>query len=160
MPVNLPAIIIVKLTQTHMPKKAQPFVLDIDKVKSDFAKGKFPYKIPCSCCQKLCGNTSMEIFKTRIESYGSIDKLYKNYVCTHCRKTKNVTPIKEVTNEQHTTESGQVICKEAFAYMPNGSLDYFWRHPLFHLPSDERRMIETGDGYVTYIRNSQSNNAA
>jgi hypothetical protein len=36
--------------------------------------------------------------------------------------------------------------------MPNGKLDYFWRHPLFNLPSDERRMIETGDGYATYIR--------
>jgi hypothetical protein len=136
-----------------MPKKAKPFVLDIDKVKSDFAKGKFPYKIPCSCCEKLCGNTSMEIFKTRIDSYGNIDKLYKNYVCTHCRKTKNVVPVKEAVNDDTVTnEAGEKICKEAYAYMPSGKLDYFWRHPLFNLPSDERRMIETGDGYATYIR--------
>lgn len=143
-----------------MPKKAKPFVLDINKVKSDFAKGKFPYKIPCSCCEKLCGNTSMEIFKTRIDTYGSIDKLYKNYVCTHCRKTKNVVPIKEITKEQHESESGQVICKEAFAYMPNGSLDYFWRHPLFPLPANERHMIDTGNGYATFVRTHQTNAAA
>jgi hypothetical protein len=138
-----------------MPKKAKPFVLDIDKVKSDFAKGKFPYKIPCSCCEKLCGNTSMEIFNTRIETYGSIDKLYKNYICTHCRKTKNVVPVKEVMKDNTmVSENGEIICKEAFAYMPSGKLDYFWRHPLFNLPSNERCMIETGDGYATFVLNT------
>lgn len=135
-----------------MPKKAKPFVLDLEKIKNDFNKGKFPYKIPCSSCSKLCGNSSMEIFKTRIEAYGNIDKLYKNYVCTSCRKNKNIKPIRETADE--STKNTEAVCKEALCYMPNGKLDYFWRHPLFDLPSSERRMIATSDGYVTYIRTS------
>jgi hypothetical protein len=139
-----------------MPKKAVPFKLDINKVKEDFSKGKFPYKIPCSSCQKLCGNTSMEIFKTRIESYGSIDKLYANYVCTDCRKTKNVIPIKESTKDQViSTKTGDFIPKECLGRMPDGSLDYWFRHPLYHLPHNQRKMIEMWDGYVTFEKINQ-----
>lgn len=141
-----------------MPKKAVPFKLDIAKVKENYAKGKFPYKIPCSSCQKLCGNTSMEIFNTRIKSYGTIDKLYENYVCTDCRKTKQIVPIKDNNDPKSSImldANGDVICRESLGRMPDGSLDYWFRHPLYHLPHDERRMVETFDGYVTFVKTNE-----
>jgi len=134
-----------------MPKAATPFKVDLAKIKANHLLGKFPFKIPCSSCQKPCGNTSLEIFNTRITTYGSIDKLYQNYVCTSCRKIKKIVPIREVTKGPETNEAGVVITKDAFGWMPDGRLDYWWMHPLFNLPSDQREMILTGDGYCTFV---------
>ena len=136
-----------------MPRVAKPFKLDLAKIKEDFKTGKFPYKIPCSSCKTLCGNSSIDIFNKRIATYGSIDKLYANYVCTKCRKTKKIVPIREVTKAQNTevNEKGEQICKAALARMETGGLDYFWRHKYFSLPAECRTMIDTRDGYVTYV---------
>ena len=134
-----------------MPKAATPFKVDLVKIKANYLLGKFPFKIPCSSCQKPCGNTSLEIFNTRITTYGSIDKLYQNYVCTGCRKTKKITPVREVTKGPETNDEGVVITKDAFGWMPDGRLDYWWLHPLFNRPSDQRQMILTRDGYCTFI---------
>jgi len=129
-----------------MPKKAKPFVLDIDKVKADHQKGKFPYK--------LCGNTSMEIFNTRIKSYGSIDKLYANYVCTDCRKNKQIAPIKENSTPAIVSQANNnnPIPIESLGRMPDGSINYWFRHPLYRLPAVQRKMVETYDGYVTFVK--------
>lgn len=135
-----------------MPKVAKPFSYDINKIISDHAKGKHPFKIPCSCCKKPCGNSTMDIFNARIKTYGSIEKLYKNYICTKCRKTKKITPIKEVTKtNEAVTEQGEKLCKDALGYMHDGRLDYFWRHKYYHLPSNMRTMIDTGDGYCAFV---------
>lgn len=123
----------------------------LEQAKVICASGKHPYSHPCSGCGKACSTPTKPFWLKRVKELGSIEKVYSDYKCRDCRKQGKVKKSKEVQATQALPDV-EVIPKIALCRMPTGNIDWFWKHPLYNLPSGERKMVETGCGYGTFVR--------
>ena len=48
--------------------------------------GSFVYHNPCCVCKKECSTPTLDIWKRRINEFGSIAIMYASYTCRKCRK--------------------------------------------------------------------------
>lgn len=123
----------------------------LEQAKVICASGKHPYSHPCVGCGKACSTPTKPFWLKRVKEFGSIEKVYSDYKCRDCRKQGK--PNKPTTVQFNDAPADvDVIPKFALCWMPNGTTDYIWRHPLYNLPSEQRMMVETSDGYGTFVR--------
>lgn len=129
---------------------------NLEQAKTICASGKHPYSHPCAGCGKACSTPTKPFWQSRVKEFGSIEKVYSEYKCRDCRKQGKPKKSKgiQTTAAAATTPlpDVEVIPKLALCRMPNGTIDYFWKHNLFNLPSGERKMVDTADGYGTFVR--------
>lgn len=50
------------------------------------AAGKFPYYHPCCKCNKACSMPTLPLWEKRVAKFGSVHKVYAEYVCRDCSK--------------------------------------------------------------------------
>jgi hypothetical protein len=124
----------------------------LEQAKAICASGKHPYSHPCAGCGKACSTPTKPFWLKRVKDLGSIENVYKQYKCRDCRKQGKPKQVKGISQPVGTLPDVEVIPKLALCRMPSGVVDYFWKHPLYNLPSGERKMVETGCGYGTYVR--------
>lgn len=52
------------------------------------ASGTFVYNNPCCICKKECSTPTKEIWLRRINEFGGVQQMYREYKCRNCRKTE------------------------------------------------------------------------
>lgn len=108
--------------------------------------------VPCTCCSNkttMFGNKPGDNLMKRIEKFGGLRNLLSTFKCRACSKgsepvkaqapvIKATDPIKAVAadveyNSTSAAEAAKQLsaedCAKIFVAMPNGKLDYWWKHP-------------------------------
>lgn len=111
--------------------------------------------VPCTCCANkttMFGSKPGDNLMKRIEKFGSLHKLLSTFKCREC--TKGDAPVKAkapvikakdsvaavapaASDVEYNSTSAAVAaaqmtkedCAKVFVKMPNGKLDYWWKHP-------------------------------
>ncbi len=111
--------------------------------------------VPCTCCANkttMFGSKPGDNLMKRIEKFGSLRALLSTFKCRDCSKgempAKKSAPVMKVAAdvavkapasadvEYNSTSAALAAsqmtkedCAKVFVKMPNGKLDYWWRHP-------------------------------
>lgn len=111
--------------------------------------------VPCTCCNgktTMFGNKPGDNLMKRIDKFGGLRNLLSTFKCRACSKgsepvkasapaIKAIDPIKAVAadvayNSTSAAEAAKQLsaedCAKIFVAMPNGKLDYWWKHPQHH----------------------------
>lgn len=101
--------------------KWQPKNATLEEAKKLTAEGKFPYYHPCSKTGKPCSTPTKAIWDKRVAQFGSIEKVYEQYICREERKRLGLTKSAQKPAAMASTEVAHPVTEtpaEAPAEVP------------------------------------------